>query len=344
MLYKNEDAFSKAYKENRWNLFLLYGGESYLIDAWARRILNGRGGEDRAGGSFNFQKLDGRRTDIDALIDATEALPFGASEKTVLLDGLDTSRLTADDLGTLEELLSDLNPACVLVITGREPAFDKNSAAGKRIVKLCGEHGAAAELGARGAAGLTAFIKAAVKKHGCEISTDICRYILQVCDNSMHSLGNETAKICAYAGGGVVTRAHVDAVASAKTEARVFDLARCVLSGNAQRAYEILSNLFYLRESPVAILSALSMSYVDFYRARAAKDESVTAAEMGKLFGYKSEYRVNNAFSAKLSAAALKRSLECLFDCDRKMKSTGADDRILLEKAVAELFLARGLS
>jgi DNA polymerase-3 subunit delta len=157
----------------------------------------------------------------------------------------------------------------------------------------------------------------------------------------MSSLANETAKICAYAGKYEVTRAHVDAVATPKIEARVFDLSRCILSGNTQRAFEILASLFSLREPPVSILAVLAMSYADLYRARVAKAEGKTPADVISAFGYRSDFRVNSAFSARISAGAVKRSLSVLLDCDLKMKSTGLDDKILLEKAVAELFAAR---
>jgi DNA polymerase-3 subunit delta len=123
----------------------------------------------------------------------------------------------------------------------------------------------------------------------------------------------------------------------------VFDLSRCILNGGTQRAFEILASLFYLREQPVAILAVLAMSYADLYRARVAKDEGKTPADVISAFGYRSGFRVNNAFSARISANAARQSLSILLDCDLKMKSTGLDDKILLEKAVAELFAVRGI-
>lgn len=335
MLYKNEDSFARDFKTGEPNgLYFLYGSENYLIDAWAARLVKKVCGQPDA---FNFQKLDGRRPDLDTLIDATEALPLMAESKCVLLDDIDASKLNAEQQKTLEELFADLNPACVLIVTAKPPVFDMSAAGAKKLIKLADTHGAAVELGSRGAAGLSAFIKAEAKKHGCEASTNICKYILQICENDMLTLKAEVAKICAYAGDGELVRVHVDAVATPKIEARVFDLSKAILAGNAQRAMEILANLFYLRESPVAVLAALIMSYVDLYRARIARDEGKSMADVMKLFGYKSEYRVKNAFSGRLSAKRLRQCLACLYDCDIKMKSTGIDDRILLEQTVVLL-------
>lgn len=342
MLYKNEDSFSKAFKTaDPCGLYLLYGSENYLIDAWAARIVKKVCGEPDA---FNFQKLDGRKPDLDLLIDATEAMPLMASSnrcggsKCVLLDDIDAAKLNAEQMKKLGGLFADLNPACVLVVTAKPPVFDSTAANAKKLIKLAETHGAAAELGSRGAAGLTAFIKSEAKKNGCEASADVCRYILQTCENDMLTLKSETAKICAYSGGGELARPHVDAVATPKIEARVFDLSKAILAGNAQHAMEILSNLFYLREQPVAILAALTMAYVDLYRARIARDEGKNAADVMKMFGYKSEYRVRNAFSGKLTAKRLRECLVYLYECDLKMKSTGIDDKILLEQTVTQLF------
>jgi DNA polymerase-3 subunit delta len=129
-----------------------------------------------------------------------------------------------------------------------------------------------------------------------------------------------------------------------KTEARVYDLGKMILAGNPQRAMEILHDLFYLREAPIAVLAALITGYVDLYRARAAKDTGVSAPEVVSRFGYKGrEFRVNNAFGARISLPALRRSLQLLAECDRAMKSSGADDQVLLERTVVALIGARGL-
>jgi len=161
----------------------------------------------------------------------------------------------------------------------------------------------------------------------------------------MNTLALEIDKICAYAGGEAITQQHLDAVLTVKTEARVFDLSKAILAGNAQRSMEILADLFYLREAPIAILATLIMSYADLYRARVAKDQGVPATELATRFGYKGrEFRINNAYSTRISLAALRKSLNILTDCDRAMKSTGTNDHTLLEKTTIALIAARSIA
>lgn len=340
MIYKNEDEFSRAYKAGETgNLFLLYGAEEYLVDAWKSRIIKPFSGS----GAFNLQRLEGRGLDCDSLYDAVEALPLlsMSDQKCVVVEDLEVSKMPAAQLDKLLDILSDLPPGCVLVITGKS-AFDPKSANGKKVVSQAGKSGSVAELGARGQAGLTAFLRGIAKRNGTELSADLAHRILAACGNDMNTLRCEMEKICAYTGySGAIAREHVEAVTTPHTEARVFDLGKAILAGNAKRAMEILAGLLELREQPIAILSTLILSYVDLYRARVARDSGSSQAEMTERFGYKGrEFRVRSAWGGRLSPAALRSALEALYDCDRKMKSTGIDDKVLLEQTVIRLFRA----
>ena len=337
MQYKNEEDFAKALKAvPPKGVYLLYGSESFLVGAYAKRI-TGRFGGDFS--SFNLQRLDGRRLDCDLLFDTVETLPLMAAEKCVLLDDIDVKGLSPAEMDKLAEILGDVPPFCVLVVTAKAPAFDARSAAAKKLIKLCAEAGAAVELGSRSQSAMVSFLRGGAKKLGCELPPDLARYMLQTCETDMGVLTGELAKVCAYAGPGELTRGHIDAVVNPRTEARVFDLGKAILAGNTQRAMELLSGLFYLREQPLAILAALTMSYVDLYRARVAKDSGKTPADVIGLFGYKGrEFRVNNAWNSRVPVEILRRSLETLLDCDRRIKSTGVDDQVLLEQTVIGLF------
>lgn len=338
LLYKNEEAFHKAHKAGEAHgAYLLYGAENYLIERWAQRLCG-------AGDVFNLQRFDGKGLDMDALYEALEALPLMAREKCVLVNDLEWAKTPAGDQKKLAEMLADLPPDCRLVVTAKAPAFDAKSAGGKKLIALFDKAGCAVELGARPGSGQTAFLKAEAKKHGCTISGELCRYILETCEPDMLSLQNEMHKLCAYAGGGALTREQADAVCTPKIEARIFDLRGAILAGNVARALALLDTLFYLRESPVGILAVLSRGYVDLYRARVARDEGLTVPQAAERFGCKNrEFIMRGAYSASagLSATYLRKALDVLLGCDRALKSSPVDGRVLLEQAVFELFVLR---
>jgi DNA polymerase-3 subunit delta len=264
-----------------------------------------------------------------------------ASEKCVLLDDLEAAKLSPGDQDAVLELAGDLPPGVALVITGKG-GFDKKTAFAKKLIKLAGDVGVSAELGARTPQGMVSFLRSAAKRQGAEMSPELARYILQTCETDMGALSNEVAKICAYAGGEPLDRRHVDAVAIPRTEAKVFDVAKAIQAGNSQKAMELLRDLFYLRTQPIAILATLSGFYSDLYRARVARDSGKIPADVVAAFGYKGrEWAVNQAWNSRLSIKALRRGLGVLLACDLALKSSPVDSEILLERAVIELFALR---
>ena len=339
MRYTDEQSFHKGIKEGGgYPVCLLYGSEAYLIEKWAKTLMGK--GEDSL---FNSQRLDGQDPDVEALGDALEALPLFASEKRVLLDNLDASKLSDGDLKAMVALLSDIPPSSKLVITAKTPGFAE-SAAGKKLIKLAEEHGAGVKFAIRGQGDLVKFLQAGAKKLGCELSGDLARHLLEICPADMLLLENELKKVCAYTGQGPIQRGHIDGIVTAKTEARAFDLQRYILAGNAKKAMALLADLFYLREDPIAILGALSMSFCDLYRARAAKEAGQSVAAMAKEYGYKSDYRVKKAFenAGKLSLSRARRAVALLCEGDRTMKSTGVDNKITLEQLTVRLIALCG--
>ena len=299
----------------------------------------GGGGDD----PFNSQRLDGMAPDVQALWDALEALPLLAQQKRVLLDDLDISKLSVQDMQALSELLGDIPESSTLVITAKSASF-AGSAGGKKLIALAIEHGGAVELSIRGQGDLVKFLQSGAKKLGCQLGGQAARHMLSICPADMLILQNELQKVCAYAGGGEISPEQIDAMVTPKTEARAFDLQRLILQGNAGKALELLAGLFFLREDPIAILGALSMSFCDLYRARISKDAGQGAAFMMKAYGCKSEYRAKKAFenAGKLSTQSARRAIKLLCESDAAMKSTGVDNKIYLEQLTVRLISVCG--
>ena len=337
--YKDEKSFRKALADGeKHRVILLYGSEAYLIEKWAKQLMG-----KSTDSTFDTVRIDGKNPDIGALWGALEALPLLAGEKRVLLDSLDVGKLNAQDLQSLCELLSDIAPSSTLVITAKTDALAQ-SAAGKKLIKQVEQSGAALELSIRGQGDLVKFLQAGAKKLGCELSGQTARYMLSICPADMLHLENEFRKVCAFAGGGQITQEQIDELVTPKIEARAFDLQKFILAGDAPRALGLLSKLFFLREDPIAILGALSMSFCDLYRARCARDAGQNISYMMKNFGYKSEFRASKAFenSSRLSTRAARRAVNLLCESDREMKSTGTDNKIHLEQLTIRLISVCG--
>ena len=338
MRYTDELAFGKAVRGGAvYPVCLLYGSERYLIDKWAKSLV-GKGQDKSKSSPFNSHRLDGQHPDLDAVWAALEALPLLAQEKVVHLDDFDPSGLGPKDLDDLAAMLADIPPSSRLIITVKAPGF-AGSSAGKKIIKLAEEHGAAVELSIRGRADLVKFLQAGAKRLGCELSGDGAKHLIDICPADMQLLENELAKVCAFAGSGAIGREQIDAVVTPKTEASALELSQLILRGNTKAALELLGRLFYLREEPIAIMGALSSSFCDLYRACAAKDAGMSVPAMIKTYGYKSEFRAKKAFqnAGKVSLRAARGAVTMLCECDAAMKSTAGDTKIRLEQLTVKL-------
>lgn len=318
--------------------YLLCGTEEYLIDRWRDKLLSFFGGDS----GFNLQKLDGKNPDWDSVFDATQMLPVFATQKCVLLDGLEPTKLNASNMEKLTQIVQELPEETIFILIAKPPSFDVKTASAKKLIKLVDQKGTVALLNLRDRSSLTQFLQSQAKQQNCVLSTELARYLIERCENDMYSLQGELAKVCAYAGEGNLSKLQIDAVITPKTEAKIFDLSKAILGGNTRRAMEILDDLFYLRETPIAISSTLIMSYLDLYRARIAKDNAQSVDFILSKFPYKGkEFRIRNAFQTKISTTAARLSLALLDQCDRRLKSSSGNHRIILEQTVLQLIRVR---
>ena len=111
-------------------------------------------------------------------------------------------------------------------------------------------------------------------------------WLVERCGTDYASLIHEIDKLCAYVRSGEITKQDIDLCCIPSIESSAFDLAKSVLSANYDRAFSILDNLFFLRQEPVAILGALSMTFADLYRAKCALAAGVTADQTASDFSY----------------------------------------------------------
>ena len=95
----------------------------------------------------------------------------------------------------------------------------------------------------------------------------------------------------------------------------------------------------FLQERPESILTILTMSFVDYYRAAAVRRAGVADATARKELGYGGSYRFTKALEqcGRLSRPALEGSLEILADADARMKQSAADGRTVLEVTILRL-------
>ena len=328
--------------------YLLCGSQDYLIEKALASLLKKAAAE--GANAFNLQRMDGKAgISLDSLLEAMEALPLMAPRKWVVVDDLDPESLSASDLERLGEEMKDLPQSCVLIITVK--SFPIKAVKGKKkdkaakLLDLFEKHKEAAllDLSSVSAGDTSRMLRELAQRRGCTLTPQLASHLMERVGDDLLQLRSEVEKVCAYAGGGTITREQIDQVGALTVDAGVFELSKAILRRDYAGSLRVIGDLLYQKEEPTAILAAVTASFVDLYRAKLAKRAKVGSAEAMNAFGYygSRQYRYTRSASDewRYSKDYLRQALAALAQADRTLKSQRTDGRVVLEKAVTQIFL-----
>ncbi len=330
------------------SLYILAGEEKFLVKRAAGRLLKKAGGETFP--EFNRNEF-GNDSPVDGIADAVQALPFFAEHKCVSVADFNIEEKDAVELQKLYELLDIVPDTTTLVFWYPTLDFDgKRSAKWKKFLKTVQEKGCVVLCGRRSSSELQKLLLREAEKAGCALSRQNAARIVEYAGPDVTRLFNEIEKLCAYALGQgqnaalpEITAQSIELLVPKTTETTVFLMSNALVAGNYEKAYGLLDALFVQGEEPVAILGALSASYVDMYRVRIALESGSSAAAAGEYGDYKGkEFRLRNAErnARSVRPEVLRESLELLLQADLALKGSRLGGRIILEELIAKLLLA----
>lgn len=291
---------------------------------------------------FNSQRFDGRfPLDLNVLGDAVRSLPMMAPRRFVLVDDLNPGLVSIGDSEKLRQLLEEQPEETLFVITMHTilPDLKKKGDKGGKLLGLCGEYGAVCAFQKPAMTQAVQQITAEAERAGSVIAQKEAKLLAEYCGREPLRMKEETRKLAAHSPEGI-TREDIEELVTPVTEARAFDLTGRILSRDYTAALGVIDDLIFLRETPVSILTILTMAFVDMHRAATAKNTGIPDHEARKAYGYSSSYRYEQAVKnqRRFSLPALEDILGLLAEADLRSKSTGVDPRVVLETTVAEIF------
>lgn len=341
----NEESLKKQIKSGEFSrLYIIYGNEGYLKQFYANAICSKAVDKDFE--DFNLKKLDGKDTNLNEIYDCISAFPMMSEYTCTIVKDFPLNSFIGDRAkvdSEFENVISDIPESSILVFWMDTMEVDEKDKKWAKVLKIFDETGVCAKIDKRTRAALEKLLVSSAAKKGCTLSRENAYYIIDLVGEDMSTLQNELNKVCAYVNEGEIERSHIDKTVIVSVEAKIFQLSRMVVRGEADNAYENLANLFKLREEPIVILSVLSKSFVDMYRVKAAKEAGVSNTKMADEFPgnvYKNKlFTLDNAASdvKNYSITQLKNALDILADADRRLKSTSEDSRTVLEEVILRL-------
>ncbi len=334
------------------------GGED---DKRKRAILNKIVKITTEGGTgFDTHRFSGA-TPADTVADAAFEITFGGGRRAVICEDLPFNSMGETEYKKFEELITEvaaMGGDTVLIfifeVVETDPKSNKKDKDGspkknkfealKKFIDKSGggvitcTYPTQAELGA--------LIEKTCSKYRCSIHRDLCNYMIERCGADSALLENEARKVAEYKGEGIISKADIDLMTSPTPDAKIFDLYTKISMRDRKGAFETLEELRYMGEGAPGILNILSGSYVDMFRAKAARSAGKGKAEIIEDFpkNYKGrQFIVDRAIKAqeRYSYKGLLECIDILLSAEQQMKSSGGDQDIILDEAVAKLFNVR---
>lgn len=357
--------------EKAGGLYFVFGDESFLklhyVDEIARKAVS-KDSED-----FNMHRFDGKHTSVEMIKNAVEALPMLCEYSCVLVDDLPIYDLSQQDAENLKSVMNDVPQGCCLIflmetIVRKSRKPKKASEKSENEVEENGNHdseideeieaeniktniwdeiltiaqskGFAIEINRRSFSELTTLLMRGAVKRGKTIDEKTARYFVENVGSDIANLQNELDKICAFIKNDNITENDIDLVAVKTVEARIFDMAKYLLTKNSDEAFSILDTLIAQRVEPILIMGTLISPFVDMYRVKAAIRAGHRPEDVAKYFNYKNmDFRLTKQAKpvGKFSMNQLDKCLNILNDADTIIKSRSIEPRLIIEKTMTRI-------
>jgi DNA polymerase-3 subunit delta len=283
---------------------------------------------------MNTAQLDGRTLRLGDLRQHTDAMPFLAARRLVIVSGyLSALADKADDLQALLAYLDQLPPSTDLILVETESLPKRHP-----VLELAGSGGL--HFAEPGKDNLPGWIIKRAKEHGAVIEPGAADQLARLVGPDLRTLNNELEKLALYtAGQRPITKADIDLLVPYTEEAEQFGLSNAIGQRNARRAYDQLHKELDEGSNPMAILGSIAAQIRALIEVKDMAERGMSPAEIAAAKGWKSDYAAKARLkeAANFSMARLEQTMEMLLEIDVAIKTGRMDSLLALDTLIARL-------
>ena len=311
----NADIKNNTFKQ----VYLLTGDEAFLKRSYKKRMKSALTDND-----MNYSYFEGKDTDMNAVIDSAETMPFFAERKLIVIEDSGWMKSGGNDMA---DYLAHINPSTYMVFI--EEDVDKRS----RLYKKVKEIGYVCELNHPDIKNLETWAAGILQQSGKKITKRDMEIFLSYTGNDMELVRNELEKLICYAGDReIITEDDIEAVTTVTSVNKVFDMCRAITQHQSAEAMKLYEDLLALREPPMGIIYKIARQFNQLLTVKdllneGKKQEDVASALnvpgfiAGKLIKQVRSYDRN----------MLKNYVENCLDMEEAVKSGDMPDRLAVE-------------
>jgi DNA polymerase-3 subunit delta len=287
---------------------------------------------------MNMALLDGRTLRLSDLRQHTDALPFLAAKRLIIVNGyLSTIADKADEMQALLAYLSQLPPTTDLVLVETESLPPRHP-----VLELAGPGGR--HFAAPDKDNLTGWIIRRAKEHGAIIEPSAADLLGRLVGADLRTLNNELEKLALYvAGQRPIQKADVELLTPYTEEADQFGLSNAIGQRNARRAYDQLHKELNEGSNPMAILGSIAAQIRALIEVKDMAERGMSPAEIAAVKGWRSDFAAKARLkeAANFSMPRLEQTLETLLEIDLAIKTGRMDSLLALDTLIARLCTSR---
>lgn len=317
------------------SLYFFYGEEQYLlknkINAIEKKLIT-PGTED-----FNRFYFEGKKLDIEAIIETAEQFPQMSERKVVVVKNSGfLNNANSREYKRICEYSNDLPEYTCLIFV--EESFDKKK---EKNLKLFEENGGVVDFAFMPVNKVEVWIEDSFKKADKQIAPKEVSYMVRLCGQSLGKLQLEIQKLLNYVGDRYrITREDIDNIVDQTVEYRVYDMLDNMIAGRSAKAREQLKYLKDTKEQPTVVLGIMVGKLSELLMCKLLKESGMQAGEIAEYFDFKRPMFVVNKTieeSKRYGEPYLKRMIKKGLEYDASIKNGQMEGWTAAELYLSEL-------
>jgi len=308
-------------------IYLFHGEEDFLVDEAARSVIEAVLTPEERG--FNLDVLYGGDSDAREIASHASSFPMMAERRVVVVREVD--KLANREL--LAEYIENASPTTSLVLLCTKPDLRR------KPYLTAKKHGVVVEFKPLRENELPAWVGARAEKQGKEIQPEASKMLAVYVGLSLREVQNELDKLYVFIGDKkVITSDDVRAVVGVSKEYNVFELQNAVGKKDLKRSIEILERMLNVGESAVWMIVMLTRFFSTLWKLSDLRSRGVSPQEQASLVGVHPYFLKDYIQALEFyTTRELEQSFETIALADQRLKSTGMDEKMVMQAMIIHL-------
>jgi DNA polymerase-3 subunit delta len=330
-------------------LYILHGRDDFSRREELGRIKASRDSDGML--SSNTDVLDGRGVTLEQLTAICDTIPFLASHRLVVVEGL-LGRFEVSDRSRRGGARPKRGPApelerwlAMAEYVPRLPAsttlvfIDDELSTENPLLQALRSHAEVIEFRVLRPGVVLQWVLDRAEQQGLDISPAAAKLLAELVGNNLWVLANEMDKLAAYAQGRRIEGADVRALVSAARDVNVFAMVDAVVERRAPVALRLLRQQVAQGTDGGYLLAMVMRQYRLIIQAKDLSLSRITTQEIGQRLGIGSEFVLQRVLDQadRYSLARLKVAYRRLLEADEGVKRGRYSEGLALELLVHDL-------